>query len=132
MLLHTGFPLVTVDLGLAPVRGRAPLAAWLRLARAGAAHEAVILVAAPYRLSGCAAAVVVAAGHGRGRRLGTAGGPRLLADLAAPLAVDRRRGHRAAAAAVLTLPVVEAVAERPRPANPDVARAAVGGCSLHP
>ena len=32
LLVHTGFPLVALDLGLPPVRGRAPLAAWLRLA----------------------------------------------------------------------------------------------------
>jgi hypothetical protein len=60
LLVHTGFPLVTLDLGLPPVRGRAPLAAWLRLARNAATHQAVVLVGSPYRLSGCAAGVVVA------------------------------------------------------------------------
>jgi len=59
LLLHTGFPLVALDLGLPPVRGRAPLAAWLRLARAAATHQAVALVGCPYRLSGCAAGAVV-------------------------------------------------------------------------
>jgi hypothetical protein len=66
LLVHTGFPLVVLDLGLPPVRGRAPLAAWLRLARNAATHRAVVLVGSPYRLSGCAAGVVVAAGRGRG------------------------------------------------------------------
>jgi hypothetical protein len=60
LLVHTGFPLVVLDLGLPPVRGRAPLAAWLRLARNAATHQAVVLVGSPYRLSGCAAGVVVA------------------------------------------------------------------------
>jgi len=55
MLVATGFALVALDLGLPPVRGRAPLAAWLRLARNAATHQAVVLVGSPYRLSGCAA-----------------------------------------------------------------------------
>lgn len=112
MLVHTGFPLVTVDLGLPPVRGRAPLAAWLRLARGCAAHEAVVLVGAPYRLSGCAADAVVVAGRGRGRWSGRVGTPRLLDELEATLEVARRRGHRAAATATVALPVAEAVATR--------------------
>jgi hypothetical protein len=66
LLVHTGFPLIALDLGLPPVRGRAPLAAWLRLARNAATHHAVVLVGSPYRLSGCAAGVVVAGGRGRG------------------------------------------------------------------
>jgi hypothetical protein len=104
LLVHTGFPLVALDLGLPPVRGRAPLAAWLRLARNATAHQAVVLVGSPYRLSGCAAGVVVAAGHGRGDW--SSGASRLLAGLRSRLRLARRIGHpdRDHASNVLTLP----------------------------
>jgi hypothetical protein len=94
LLVSTGFPLVAVDLGLPPVRGRATLAAWLRLARGSIAHRAVVLVGSPYHLSGCAAAAVVTAGSGRNSWAGARGTPRLLQGLAARLEVVRRRGQR--------------------------------------
>jgi hypothetical protein len=105
LLVHTGFPLVALDLGLPPVRGRAPLAAWLRLARAASSQQAVVLVGSPYRLSGCAAGVVVTAAHGRGdwSRRGTSP---LLGGLRARLHLSKRIGHsdRGDAVHVLTLP----------------------------
>ncbi len=112
MLVSTGFALVALDLGLPPVRGRVPLAAWLRLARGCRARGSVALVAAPYRLSGCAAEVVVAAGGGRGRWLGAAGSPRLLAGLHTRLAILRHRGHHPEAVArtafvVPEIPIIE-------------------------
>lgn len=121
LLVHTGFPLVTLDLGLPPVRGRARLAAWLRLARHAAAHRAVVLVGSPYRLSGCAAGVVVMAGRGRGdwRSGGTS---RLLGGLRSWLHLARRIGHpdRDRAPNVLTLP--EAAFALPEPSSqPDSA-----------
>jgi len=94
LLVSTGFPLVAVDLGLPPVRGRATLAAWLRLARGSIAHRAVVLVGSPYHLSGCAAAAVVTVGSGRSSWAGTLGNPRLLQGLAARLEVVRWRGRR--------------------------------------
>jgi hypothetical protein len=94
LLVGTGFGLVAVDLGLPPVRGRAPVAAWLRLARASVAHRAAVLVGSPYQLSGCAATAVIAAGGGRGRWSGAAGTPRLLHGIRARLEVIRRRGQR--------------------------------------
>ena len=76
-LVRRDFPvLVAVDLGLPPVRGRAPLAAWLRVARNAAAHQAVVLVGSPYRLSGCAANVVVVAGF-QGTSSGLSGLPEI-------------------------------------------------------
>lgn len=114
MLVHTGFPLVAVDLGLPPVRGRAPAAAWLRLERAAAAHGAVVLVGSPYRLSGCAASAVIAAGRGRGRWIGAIGSQRLLAGLEAPLVLARRRGHRSEVRTITRLILPEAAFERPR------------------
>jgi hypothetical protein len=94
MLVATGFRLVALDLGLPPVLGRPPLAAWLRLARSAADHEAVILVGSPYRLSGCAAAAVLTSGHGRGRWSGSIGGLRLLDGLSASLELDKSLAHR--------------------------------------
>jgi hypothetical protein len=55
LLVHTGFPLVALDLGLPPVRGRAPLAAWLRLAWWSPAADGAIGAAAvrPACWAGC-------------------------------------------------------------------------------
>ena len=94
MLVHAGFSLVVLDFGLPPVYGRATLAAWLRLARSCSDNEAIVLVGAPYRLSGCAADTVVNATWGRGRWLGRIGAPRLLEGIDARLQLARRRGHR--------------------------------------
>ena len=94
MLVATGFKLVVLDLGLPPVLGRPPLAAWLRLARGAANHQAVILVGSPYRLSGCAAAAVLSSGYGRGRWSGDIGGLRLLDGLDARLELDKNLGGR--------------------------------------
>ena len=104
LLVHTGFSLVALDFGLPPVRGRAPLAAWLRLARAAVTHRAAVLTGSPYRLSGCAATAVVAGGHGRGDWSG--GVFRLLSGLRAQFHLARRTGHpdRGTAPCVLTLP----------------------------
>ena len=92
LLLHTGFPLVALDLGLPPVRGRAPVAAWLRLARAAATHQTTVLVGSPYRLSGCAAGAVVAGGCGRGD-WSNGRASHLLTGLRARLYLNKRIGH---------------------------------------
>jgi hypothetical protein len=92
MLVATGFGFVALDLGLPPVLGRPPLAAWLRLARSAAERQAVVLVGSPYRLSGCAAAVVLTGNRGRGRWSGLPGGLRLLDGLTARFGLDRRLG----------------------------------------
>ncbi len=94
MLVATGFSLVALDLGLPPVLGRPPLAAWLRLARGAAEHHSVVLVGSPYRLSGCAAAAVLSSGRGRGRWSGGIGGLRLLDGISARLELDKHTGNR--------------------------------------
>ena len=115
MLVDTGFPLVALDLGLPPVRGRAPLAAWLRLARGAGARRATVLISTPYRLSGCAAEAVVVARRGRGAWSGARGTRRLLDGLGLNLVAVKRRGERpeATAAALLLHPDVR----RPEPAH---------------
>lgn len=106
MLINTGFALVALDLGLPPVLGRPPLAAWLRLARSAAGHNAMVLVGSPYRLSGCAAAAVLTSGWGRGHWSGRSGGLRLLDGLTAKLSLDKNTGspirHSHAVAAFTT------------------------------
>jgi hypothetical protein len=95
------------------------LAAWLRVARNAATHQAVVLVGSPYRLSGCAAGVVVAAGRGRGD-WSSGGAFRLLNGLQAWLHLARRIGHpdHETAPNVLTLP--EAAFALPEPSlKPD-------------
>ncbi len=107
LLLHTGFQLVVLDLGLPPVRGRAPLAAWLRLARAAAAHGTVVLVGTPYRLSGCAATAVVIGERSRGEWHRTGHGGHLLTGLRARLSLGKRIGHPDLGEASLQLIVPE-------------------------
>jgi hypothetical protein len=108
LLVHTGFPLVAVDLGLPPVRGRAPLAAWLRVARNAATHQAVVLVGSPYRLSGCAANVVVAAGRGRGDWSRSERAARLLTGLRSRFSLSKRVGSADLGEALNVLTLSEA------------------------
>jgi hypothetical protein len=94
MLLASGFPLVVLDLGQPPVRGgRGVEAAWLRLARAARAHDAVLLVGAPYRVSGTAAGVVLKTDRARAAWLGQGASPRLLAGCSSHLVLEKRRGQ---------------------------------------
>lgn len=94
MLVTTGFGLIALDLGLPPVLGRPPLAAWLRIARGAANHNAVVLVGSPYRLSGCAAAAVLSSWRGRGRWSGSVGGLRLLDGITSRLELDKSISSR--------------------------------------
>jgi hypothetical protein len=95
MLLATGFPLVVLDLGSPPVPGgRGPQAVWLRLARASLDRGAALLVASPYRASGAAAAVVLAAGRARPIGDGRDRAPRLLTGLRSRLTLEKRRDGR--------------------------------------
>jgi hypothetical protein len=71
--LGGGFPLVVLELGSPPLRGRRDEHAWLRLARACRHHRGALLVATPYRLTGSAAGEVLALSRHRGVWLG--GGP---------------------------------------------------------
>jgi hypothetical protein len=95
MLIATGFPLVVVDLGLPPVRGRfVPDAAWVRLERAARSRGAALLLLAPYRVSGVAAGAVVSAGAARGVWKGSGRVPRLLDGIAARLTLEKDAAAR--------------------------------------
>ena len=104
MLLATGFPLVVVDLGLPPVRGRTvPDAAWVRLDRAARSHGAALLLLAPYRISGVAAGAVLAADSARAIWRGTGSAPRLLAGLESRLMLQKDARARSGVAEALSL-----------------------------
>jgi hypothetical protein len=110
LLLGAGFSLVVLDLGLpgmkrrdytkAPSASKSPhrrvdiQAAWIRLARRAKAHDAALLVLAPYRSSGTAAGVVLTA-RGARARWTSAGDTRarpVLAGLETRLVVEKERG----------------------------------------
>ena len=90
MLLAAGFPLVVVDLGLPPVRGRhVPDAAWVRLTRAARDRRAALLLLSPYRVSGIAAGAAVAADGARAIWRGEGRSPRLLEGIATRLSLQK-------------------------------------------
>ncbi len=104
MLLATGFPLVVVDLGLAPVRGRfVPDAAWVRLERAARDRGAALLLLAPYRVSGVAAEAVVAADLPRAIWRGAGRAPRLLEGTTSRLTLQKDARARTGIAETLAL-----------------------------
>ena len=90
MLLSAGFPLVVVDLGLAPVRGHfVPDAAWVRLERAARSRHAALLLLAPYRVSGVAADTVLATDTARASWKGMGRAPRLLCGVSSRLVLQK-------------------------------------------
>jgi RecA DNA recombination protein len=91
MTLSAGFPLVVLDLGLPPLRGRfVPDAAWVRLERAARQRHAMLLLLAPYRISGVAADAVVAADAMRPVwRAAAPGSPKLLDGVASRLTLQK-------------------------------------------
>jgi hypothetical protein len=133
--LAGGFPLVVVDLGLPPVAGgKGAEGFWLRLARAARDHEGALLVSAPYRASGTAAAAVLAAGRQRFAWRGRGAAPRLLGEIAIRLTVEKRRGVAPGETASLPLstgflphtPAAPHPASAPRPAPTPLRLAAAG------
>jgi RecA/RadA recombinase len=88
----TGFQLVVVDMGLAPLRGRrAPDAAWVRLGRTAEAHGAAMLVSSPYQLTGTASEAVLKGTSSRAQWIGRGRSPRLLAGIEMNLTLEKHR-----------------------------------------
>jgi hypothetical protein len=112
VVIGAGFPLVVLDLGVPPVGGRVPDVAWVRLARAARAHDTFLLVTSPYPMSGAAAEVVLRLDRGVAGWRGTGSSPWLLAGLAAPCVVEKKRGERPGQAAVVRFAVAEAMADK--------------------
>lgn len=103
MLLATGFPLVAVDLGIPPLSGAAPEAAWVRLARAAESENAVLVLSSPYRVSGFAAGAVVRMDEGHFLWIGGGVSPRLLVGMAPRLSLERELRGSARAGETLSL-----------------------------
>jgi hypothetical protein len=114
MLVGAGFPLVIVDLGAPPLPGgRGAQGAWLRLARAAHDHRAALLISAPYRVSGSAAAVVLGL-RGRGmRRREPPPTPLLLLGLDVRISLEKARGRASGENEELRLRVPDALAHLP-------------------
>jgi recA bacterial DNA recombination protein len=111
MLLATGFPLVAVELGLAPLRGAAPEAAWVRLARAAESEQATLVLSTPYRVSGFAAGAVVRMEEGRPVWVGGGQTPRLLVGSASRIFLERELRGSSRAGETLSLRVSETLPE---------------------
>jgi hypothetical protein len=95
MLMATGFQLVVLDAGLAPVRGRrAPDTAWVRLTRCAERHGTALLIATPYPMTGGASEGVVAAQRSRPLWHGSGRSPRLLVGITSNLSVEKLRHQR--------------------------------------
>ncbi len=126
MLLGTGFPLVVVDLGAPPLPGgRGAQGAWLRLARAAQDHRAALLVSAPYRVSGAAAAAVLGLRGRCLRRRSAPCSPLLLLGLDTRISLEKARGRAPGETEGLRLRVLESIdhagardPSRRRPAAP--------------
>jgi hypothetical protein len=123
VVIGAGFPLVVLDLGVPPLCGRVPDAAWVRLARAARTQDAALLMTSPYPVSGAAAQVVLRLERGPA---GWSGGPspRLLADMAARCIVEKKRGERPGRAAAVRFALAEAIgrgADAPGPADESAA-----------
>ena len=123
LLLATGFPLVVVELGAPPlVGGRGGEAFWLRLARAARDRGAALLISAPYRVSGTAAAAVLQAWKLRPHWVGNGVTPRLLMGAEGRLELQKHRQQRPGATASLPLLSTEqhqTVASTPQGPEPE-------------
>ncbi len=112
MLLSAGFPMVAVELGLPPLTGSAPEAAWVRLARAAEVERAVLLLSTPYRLAGFAAGAVVKMTEPRFAWKGEGRSPVLLVGSSSSLFLERDLGGTARGSGTLALCVYPGTGNR--------------------
>jgi hypothetical protein len=112
-VLATGFALVILDLGLARVsRRRFDDAVWLRLARRARFHDAALFVLAPYRVTGTAARIVLAADAARAGWDRSRQSLSLLDGLSSRLVVEKnleRREMQTGKTSLLNLSLLDAV-----------------------
>ena len=112
-VLATGFALVILDLGLLRVsRRRFDDAVWLRLARRARFHDAALFVLAPYRVTGTAARIVLAADAARAGWDRAWQNVSLLDGLSARLVVEKnleKREMQTGKTSLLNLSLLDAV-----------------------
>ncbi|NOZ78331.1 MAG: hypothetical protein GXP48_03945 [Acidobacteria bacterium] len=94
LTLQAGFPLVVIDLGLPPVRGRVSPGAWMRIAREAAARGGTVLLSSPYPVAGHTTTAIARFFRGRGAWSGRPGVSALLEGLHLGCTILRRRGGR--------------------------------------
>jgi hypothetical protein len=91
--LAAGFALVAVDLGLPPLGGRAPEAAWVRLARSARQRGSALFLSTPYPVSGSEASAALRLRLERPVWEGEGLSPRLLCGVAAAFTLEKKRGE---------------------------------------
>ncbi len=128
-LIAGGFPLIVVDLGSPPIRGRNAEAPWLRLARAARAHGCALWIGSPYRVSGTAAAAVL-----RLARVSPLwdrdGACRLLAGVSSEIVLEKLRGQGVRRSGMLALGIEEARSRAPGAAAESETSRDVGACPV--
>jgi hypothetical protein len=103
MITATGFQLVALDAGLPRLKGRAPDAAWVRLARSAEAHGTALVISSPYPLTGTTSEVMLRASSVRATwRSG------LLTSIQTKMLLEKHRRKRPGQSAGLTFTIAEA------------------------
>jgi hypothetical protein len=96
LVTAAGFSLIALDTGLHPLRGRrVPDASWVRLARAAERRGAVLLVSAPYAMTGTSSEAVLAAMATRVEWCGRGLAPRVLSGVSTQVRLEKHRHRRA-------------------------------------
>jgi len=109
--IAAGFPLVILDLGMAPVGRRVPEAAWVRLARSARSHAGALLVTSPFPIAGTAADASIRLAREETRWNGRGAAPKILSGVAARSVVEKKRGERPGSSATIRLALEEAVGD---------------------
>jgi hypothetical protein len=108
MIAATGFQLVVLDAGLAPIRGRRVAeASWVRLARTAEAQGTAMLISTPYAITGTASEAVVTAQKVRAKWLGRGKSPRILAGMSMEVTLEKHRHLRPGRSAMLEFVTLE-------------------------
>ena len=114
MLIHTGFQLVALDLGMHPVRGaRVPEAAWVRLARAAEGSGTALIVSSPYPISRTASDAVLSAKRAHVFWQGSGQTPRILTGTSSLLTLEKHRHRRPGGMAGMRLLTPDAIGKAP-------------------
>ncbi|MEO8217932.1 MAG: hypothetical protein ABI718_12695 [Acidobacteriota bacterium] len=114
MLIHTGFQLVVLDLGMHPVRGaRVPEAAWVRLARAAEGSGTALIVSSPYPISRTASDAVLSAKRAHIFWQGSGQTPRILTGTSSLLTLEKHRHRRPGGIAGMRLLTSDAIGNAP-------------------
>ena len=114
MISAAGFPLVVLDAGMHPLRGRRVAdTSWVRLARTAETHRTALLLSTPYPLAGTASEAVIRAQRATSEWKGKGPAPRLLSGSVIHLTVEKQRHQRSGRNAMLRFHPCESVDAQP-------------------